>query len=72
MAHVSKPALPAKLTRAGALLATALLLAACGVRGPLEPPPDAPEPPAPQPGELRQPGPQPSNPDRDFILDGLL
>lgn len=53
------------------LFGSALALGGCGVRGPLEPPPDS---------ALGTPGPDgkmpkdtgPVKPDRPFILDGLL
>lgn len=54
-----------------ALFAAGLGLAACGVKGPLEPPPDV------EPSEVRDPSPRTpppdgAAPDRPFILDGLL
>lgn len=54
-------------------LVVGLSLAACGRRGPLEPPPGAPKPPPVAEGEVVRPGvPRATNPDRKFILDGLL
>lgn len=69
------------------LAAAALTLAACGRAGPLKPPPGAAPPPdatatesAPadadtatiSTGQPRRPGPQAPNPERRFILDGLI
>ncbi len=47
------------------LAAVALALTACGVRGPLEPPPGAAE-------EFGAVEPGQSKPHKDFVLDGIL
>ncbi|MBS9476005.1 LPS translocon maturation chaperone LptM [Ancylobacter radicis] len=62
---------PLRLAAFAVLMGGILALAGCGVRGPLEPPPDTP---------LGQPGPDgkmpkdtgPVKPDKPFILDPLL
>lgn len=61
------------VTRLVVVLAVAgVVLGACGRRGALEPPPDAPKPPPIAEGEVVKPGPRPTNPDRPFILDRLI
>lgn len=62
---------PSRLLAASLVLAGALALGGCGVKGPLEPPPNSPQ---------AQPGPDgkvpkdtgPVKPKQPFILDGLL
>ncbi|MEM9206081.1 MAG: lipoprotein [Pseudomonadota bacterium] len=54
------------------LMCVCLAVAACGRKGPLEPPPGATKPPPLEENEAVKPGPRASNPDRPFILDGLL
>ena len=49
----------------------ATMLAGCGRRGPLEPPPGA-EDPAPPPGTARPAPEEGERPSRPFVLDGLL
>jgi len=59
------PSLLQKTIRVVACVGLALALTACGVKGPLEPPP----------GEVNEAGPQDQSghePHREFILDGLL
>lgn len=53
-------------------IAAALAVAGCGRKGPLEPPPNAPQAEPAIEGEAVREGPRPVNPDRPFILDGLL
>lgn len=54
-----------------AAFGAALALAGCGVKGPLEPPPDSPPlQPRADGSKVRDPG--PVKPDRPFVLDGLL
>jgi predicted small lipoprotein YifL len=63
--------------RLAALAALVVVLAACGVKGPLEPPPAAtnvaPSTDAPAPAQRtsRRP-PPPEKPDQPFILDSIL
>lgn len=62
---------PCRVLTVSLALAGALALGGCGVKGPLEPPPNSPQ---------AQPGPDgkvpkdtgPVKPDQPFILDGLL
>ncbi|MCS0495226.1 LPS translocon maturation chaperone LptM [Ancylobacter mangrovi] len=62
---------PSRYLAAALVLGGALALGGCGVKGPLEPPPDSP---------MGHPGPDgkmpkdtgPIKPDKPFILDGLL
>ncbi len=53
-------------------LALCLAVSACGRRGALQHPPGAPKPPPIAENEVVKPGPRAVNPDRPFILDGLL